>query len=131
METTEEVVTEADKSATRNNRISNKKAQQEKPIDGVTKATSQLIENFQTGNPNPNPPQIKSKPVTQRRHWGTLTDASTVMVAHRCLPSAKQSNADIDWPVHSLMLPLHDLRGLLLQRLLSTEPCSIIFGSVA
>ena len=39
------------------------------------------------------------------RHWGTLTDASSVMAAHRRPSSAKRSNDDIDWPVHSLMCP--------------------------
>ena len=46
----------------------------------------------------------------------------------RCL----RSNSGIDWPVHSFMLSFHDLRGLPLRRLPSTEPCSsIIFGSVS
>ena len=43
---------------------------------------------------------------------GTPTDASTATAAHRRLSSATQSNDDTDWPAHSLMLSLHDLRGL-------------------
>ena len=31
-----------------------------------------------------------------------------------------RSNGDIDWPVHSLILIFHDLRGLPLRRLPST-----------
>ena len=50
---------------------------------------------------------------------------------HRRLSSATQSNDDIDWPVHSLMLSFHDLRGLPLRCHPSTEPCSMIFGSVS
>ena len=40
------------------------------------------------------------------------------------LPSSvMRSNDDSDWPVHSLMLLLHDLRGLPLRRLPSTVLC--------
>ena len=39
-----------------------------------------------------------------------------------------RSNDYNDWPVHSLMFSLHDLRGLPLRRLPSTDPCSMIFG---
>ena len=35
-------------------------------------------------------------PVTSRRRWGTQTDASAVMAAHRPLSSAMRSNDDID-----------------------------------
>ena len=49
----------------------------------------------------------------------------------RRLSSATRSSDDIDWPVHSLMFSFHDLRALPLQRLPSTEPCSMIFGSVS
>ena len=73
----------------------------------------------------------QSEPVTPRRHWGTHTDAPAVMVAHRRLYSATRGNDDNDWPVHSLILPFHDLRGLPLRRLQSTEPCSMVFGSVS
>ena len=38
----------------------------------------------------------QSKPVTPRRRWGTPTDASALMVAHRRLPSTTWSNDDID-----------------------------------
>ena len=54
----------------------------------------------------------QSKPVTPRPRWSTLTDASAVMAAHRRLSSVTRSNDDIDWPVLSLMLSVHDLRGL-------------------
>ena len=53
------------------------------------------------------------------------------MVADRLLSSATHSNDDIDWPVHSLVLSFLDLRGLPWRRLLSTVPCSMIFGSVS
>ena len=72
----------------------------------------------------------QSKPVTPRRRWGIPTDASTVMVAHQCLSSATRTNGDTDWPVYSLMESFHDLCSLPLRRLPSTEPCSMIFGSV-
>ena len=32
--------------------------------------------------------------------WGTPTDASATMVAHRLLLYAMRSNGDNDWPVH-------------------------------
>ena len=52
------------------------------------------------------------------RHWGTLTDASALSVAHRYLSFAMLNNNDNGcWPVHSLMLSLHDLRSLPLRRL--------------
>ena len=70
----------------------------------------------------------QSKPVTLRRRWGVPTDASAVMGTRRCLSSATRSNDHIDWPVHSLMLSIHDLRGLPLRRLPSTEYWSMIFG---
>ena len=66
-----------------------------------------------------------------KRRWDTPTDPFTAMTAHRPLSSAMHSNYDIDWPVHSLMLSFHDMRGLPLQRLLSTVPCGMIFGSVS
>ena len=47
--------------------------------------------------------------------WASLssvTDASVVMAAHRPLLSTMHSNADNDWPFHSLMLSFHDLHGL-------------------
>ena len=55
--------------------------------------------------------------MTPRRRWGTPRDDSAV------------GNDDIDWLVRSLVLLVHDLRGLPLRRLPSTEPCSMIFGS--
>ena len=45
-----------------------------------------------------------------------------VMDAHRFLSAVMRSNNDIDWPVHSLMLSFHDLRGLPLRHLPSTVP---------
>ena len=56
-------------------------------------------------------------PVTPRPHWGIPTDTYPAMTAHQPLSSAMHSNDDIDWPVHSLMLPFHDLRGLPLRSL--------------
>ena len=50
------------------------------------------------------------------RHWGTPTGASVALVAHRLLSFAMRYNDDIDWHVHSLMLPFHDLRGFPLRR---------------
>ena len=41
--------------------------------------------------------------MTVKRRW--------VMAAHRRLSSAPRSNDDIDWPILSLMLSFHDLRG--------------------
>ena len=37
-------------------------------------------------------------------------------LSHGPLSSSMRSNDDNDWPVHSLMLFLHDLRGLHLRR---------------
>ena len=66
-------------------------------------------------------------PLTSMPHWDTPTDASAAMTAHRPLSSAMRSNDDIDWPVHSLMLSLHDLRGLLLPRLPSAVIKLMVF----
>ena len=52
----------------------------------------------------------------------TLTDASAVM--H--LSYAMHSKDGNDQPVHSLMLSLHDLRGLPLRRLPSAVPCRLL-----
>ena len=60
-------------------------------------------------------------PVMPKCRWGTPTEVSAAIVAHRLLSSAMRSN-DNDWPVHSLMLSLHDLRCLPLRRLPSTVP---------
>ena len=51
-------------------------------------------------------------PVTPRRRWATLTDASAAITAHWSLSSLMRSNDDFDWPTHSFMLSFHDLRGL-------------------
>ena len=45
-----------------------------------------------------------------------MTAAQAPTVAHRLLSSVIRINDDIHWPVHSLVLSLHDLRGL---------PCSM------
>ena len=51
----------------------------------------------------------------------TITrDAFAAMTAHRPLSFAMCSNDDNDWPVHSLMLSLHDLCALVTWRLPST-----------
>ena len=63
------------------------------------------------------------------RCWCTPTDAPAMMVAHRLLSSVMRSSDDSDWPVHSLMLSFHHLRGLPLRRLPSTVPCIMVFGS--
>ena len=73
----------------------------------------------------------QSKPVRRRRLRGTSIDASAAMGAHRRLSSATRSTDDIDWPVHSLMFSFHDLRGLPVRRLPSTEPCSTLCSSAA
>ena len=75
-----------------------------------------------------------------RRRYGNPTDATAVPVAHdgpphvrlahRLLSSTERSNDDNDCPVNSLMLSLHDLRGLPLRRP-SAVPCSMIFDSVS
>ena len=67
--------------------------------------------------------------MTPRRRWVILTDAAAVMAAHQLLTSAMRSNGDDDWPVHSLMLFLHDLHNLPLRRLPSTVPSIMIFAS--
>ena len=41
------------------------------------------------------------------------------------------SSDDSDWPVHSLMLSFHDVRGLPLQLVPTTVLRSTIFGSVS
>ena len=68
--------------------------------------------------------------MTPRRRWGVVRQ---MICCDDCpsTSSAMGSNDDIDWPVHSLMLSLHDLRGILLRWLPSTVPWSIIFGSVS
>ena len=71
--------------------------------------------------------QLANSRAAQASFGGTTTDTSAVMVAHRLLSSAMRSDHDNDWPIHSLMLLLHDLRGLPLQRLTSTVPCCMIF----
>ena len=60
----------------------------------------------------------------------TLTDASAVKTAHGLMLSAMHSDDDIDWPVHSLLLSLHDLDSLSLRGLPSSLPCSMIFGNI-
>ena len=52
-----------------------------------------------------------------RRRWGISTDGSGVTAADWRLPYAMQSDDDIDWPIHSLVLSFKDLGGLLLRRL--------------
>ena len=64
------------------------------------------------------------------RRWSTPTDASDMMAAHRRLSSATRSHDDIGWRVHSLMLSSHELCGLPLRRLPSTEPCSMISNAL-
>ena len=64
--------------------------------------------------------------MTPKRRWSSLTDCSAAEVAHRLLSSAMRSNGDNDWPLHSLMVFLRDLRGSLLRRLF---PVIFIFGS--
>ena len=71
----------------------------------------------------------QSKPVTPRGRWDTPTDASAGMAEHLRQSSATRSSDDIDWPVHSLRLSFHDLGGLPLRRLPSTDPCSMIFAA--
>ena len=53
------------------------------------------------------------------------------MVAHQLLPFAMRNCCRSDWPVHSLMLSFHDLRGLPLRRIPSIVPCSMVFGSTS
>ena len=86
---------------------------------------------YTNGQPTPNfnfNQSIKTRDA--RRRWGTQTDASTVMAAHRRLSPATRSNDDFGWPVHSLMLSFHDLCALALRRLPSMMPCSMIFGCI-
>ena len=66
--------------------------------------------------------------MTQRRRWGTQTDASAVMAVHRLLSSAMRSNDDIDWSVHFLIssLPFRELRGLCSAT--TTTNCSLQYG---
>ena len=63
-----------------------------------------------------------------RKSSGNPTAASAVTVAHQLLSSAMRSNNDRDWPVHSLMLSFHDLRGLPLWRPSSMHR-SLSYGS--
>ena len=67
--------------------------------------------------------------ITNLHRWAAPTDASAVTTAQRPLSSAMHSNDYIDWPVNSLMLSFHDLRGLRQRRLPSTVTCSMIFAS--
>ena len=46
-----------------------------------------------------------------KRRWCTLTGASTAMVPHWLLLPVMRRNDNNDWPVHSLMLSLHDLQS--------------------
>ena len=70
-------------------------------------------------------PFLQLTPMTPRHRCRTPTDATVVMVTHRLLSSAIRSNDDNDWPVHSLMLSFHDLRGLFQRRLSSSVPYSM------
>ena len=69
--------------------------------------------------------------MTPKHCWGIPTDASAAMVAHGVLSTAMHINDDNDWPVHSLMLSIHDIHGLPLWRILSDVPCSMIYDSVS
>ena len=62
---------------------------------------------------------------------GTSTDAFTVIAIRRLLLSAMRSNNDSNWPVHSLMLSLHDLRDLRPQQSPSIVTFSTVFGSLS
>ena len=67
---------------------------------------------------------------------GILAEACTVMASYRLLQclamsSAMRSCDDNDWPVHSLILSFHDLRGLPLRWVPCTVLCSMIFGSLS
>ena len=74
---------------------------------------------------------INQNPMMPRRRWGTSTDASAVLAAHRRLSSGMRSNGDIDWSVHSFVLSFHELCGLPLRCLPSMQPCSMIFSSIS
>ena len=51
---------------------------------------------------------------------------------HQLLSSSMRSRDDSEWPVHSLMLSLHDLQGLpLQQRFKPSVPCSTVIGSAS
>ena len=69
--------------------------------------------------------------MTPKRRWRPPTDTCAAITAHRHLSSAMCSNDDVGWPIHSLMLSFHDLRGLPMWRLPSTVPCNMIFGSIS
>ena len=62
----------------------------------------------------------RTNSMTLKRRWSTPSDASAATVAHRLLSSAMHSSDDNDWPVNSLRLSLHVLRGPPLLRLSST-----------
>ena len=68
--------------------------------------------------------------MTPMRRWGTLTDASPAITAHRPVAVMRCNDAN-DWPVHSLILSVHDLQDLPLRRLPYIVPCSMIFGIVS
>ena len=74
---------------------------------------------------------MKLIPVMPRHRWDTLADDSTVMAAHRLLSSVMCSNVGINWPVHSLMLPFHDLRILPLWWLLYHPLFLVVWISTA
>ena len=57
----------------------------------------------------------KQAPTTPLRCRGTPTDDSAAVVTNVFLFSPMCSKDDNDWPVHFLMLSLHDLHGVTLQ----------------
>ena len=65
--------------------------------------------------------------------WGTPTDRCLRCDGRPTTPVLcnAELNDGIEWPVHSLILSFHDLRGLPLRRLPSIEPRSMIFVSVS
>ena len=67
--------------------------------------------------------------VAPGHRWATPTLASAEMVTHRLLAYAMGSNDDSDWPIHSLMLSFHDLRGIPVRRLSSAVIGSMILAA--
>ena len=63
----------------------------------------------------------------QASSGGIPMDSATAIVDIRFLSSAMRNNDDNDWPVNSLMLSLHDFRGLRLRT--SSVPCSMILAA--
>ena len=71
--------------------------------------------------------------MTPKRRWGVIRQTPLPQWSPIDFGRLRRDamSDDGDWPVHSLMFSLHDLRSLHLRRIQSIVPCSMIFDSVS